>query len=170
MKTGRSWLPTVIVSLVVLVGMIVLLKTNETAREVAGQSALSVFQILTTPFILETSLALLGLCLVIAINHYRQEKDGDEWVYLEQKTPVPNAESNDDPPHRHDAVVWKDKPEIFDETATGLDMMEGYLDLGLAEDAMREWSSLSNDAKSSERAVALRRRALTMSGQNDDAL
>ena len=170
MKIGRSWLPTVIVSLGVLVGVIVLLRTNETAREVAGQSALSVFQILTTPFILETSLALLGLCLVIAINHYRQQNDGDEWVYLEQKTPASNTASNDDPPHRHDSVVWTDKPETFDETAAGLEVVEGYLDLGLAEDALREWSSLPDDAKSSERAIALHRRAVTMSGQNDDAI
>lgn len=170
MKIRRPWIAPLIVSLMVLSAAIMLLKTNETAREVAGESALTIFQVLTTPFVLETALALLGLCIVIAINHHRQKKDGDEWVYLEQKAPSASSEPNDDPPHRHDAVVWHEKPAAFDETATELDVVEGYLDLGLADDALREWSSLPPSASRSERAVAMHIRALAMSGRYEEAI
>ena len=40
--------------------------------------------ILTTPFFMEASFAILGLVIVISLNHWRQHKDGDEFVYLEQ--------------------------------------------------------------------------------------
>lgn len=37
----------------------------------------------TTPFFLEGSFVVLGLTVVVAINHWRQKRDGDELVYLE---------------------------------------------------------------------------------------
>ncbi|MBC8002821.1 MAG: hypothetical protein H7X97_09570, partial [Opitutaceae bacterium] len=40
--------------------------------------------IATTPFFMEASFAILGLITVISINLWRQHKDGDEFVYLEQ--------------------------------------------------------------------------------------
>lgn len=170
MKTHRAWLPPLIWSIVVIAGVLLLMRVNETAREVISQTALTVFQVLTTPFILESVLALLGLCIVIAINHHRQKKEGDGWVYLEQKVPAPEAAHSDDPPHRHEAVVWQEKPAPFDQTAAELDVAEGYLDLGLAEDALRELATLPDEASGDIRAGLLRARALNMSGREDEAL
>jgi hypothetical protein len=51
-----------------------------TAREVVGETALTIFQVLTTPFILELSVAFLGICVVITLNQMRLERDKDEWV------------------------------------------------------------------------------------------
>jgi hypothetical protein len=51
---------------------------------VLGEWLGMVIGVMTTPFFLEASFALLGLSLVILINHWRQKKAGDELVYLEQ--------------------------------------------------------------------------------------
>jgi hypothetical protein len=42
--------------------------------------------IMTTPFFMEASFVILGLVIVIALNSWRQHKDGDDFVYLEQVT------------------------------------------------------------------------------------
>lgn len=170
MKTHRVWLAPLIWSIAIILGVLVLMRVNETAREVILETAVTVLQVLTTPFIMETSLALLGLCIVIAINCYREKKEGDGWVYLEQKLPADDARDTDDPPHRHDAVVWQEKPASFDETATGLDVVEGYLDLGLAEDAWRELSSLPEPVQRNARTILHRVRALAMCGRQAEAL
>lgn len=39
--------------------------------------------ILTTPFFMEASFAILGLLIVIMLNHWRVSRDGDEFVELE---------------------------------------------------------------------------------------
>ncbi len=64
--------------------------------------------LLTTPFVMETSFVILGLLIVVSINHRRRMKDGDDFVFLEQvdDTNVPN--------HLPDQAKWalyRDKPE-----------------------------------------------------------
>ena len=153
-------------SVAVLVAVIVLLKLSPTAREVVGESALTIFQIVTAPFILETSLVLLGLLIVMAINQYRQHKEGDGWVYLQKQEPSQAADTGTmDPPHRHEAVVWGEKPAPFDEAATELEVVEGYVDLGLADDALQELASLPAGLGQTAHAVDLHIRALAIAGQ-----
>lgn len=153
-------------SVAALAAVIVLLKLSPTAREVVGESALTIFQIVTAPFILETSLALLGLCIVMAINHYRQQKEGDGWVYLQKQEPSRAVDKEAmDPPHRHEAVVWGEKPAPFDEAATELEVVEGYVDLGLADDALQELASLPAGLGQTAHAVDLHIRALAIAGQ-----
>lgn len=43
-----------------------------------------VIGVMTTPFFLELSFAIIGLSIVLMINHLRQKRVGDELVYLEQ--------------------------------------------------------------------------------------
>ena len=40
--------------------------------------------VMTTPFLLEASCVVIGLTVVLAINHWRQKRAGDELVYLER--------------------------------------------------------------------------------------
>jgi hypothetical protein len=40
--------------------------------------------IMTSPFFMEASFAVIGLTIVLAINHWRQKRAGDELMYLEQ--------------------------------------------------------------------------------------
>ena len=41
--------------------------------------------IMTTPFFLEASFIFIGLSIVVAINHWRQKRAGDDFVELEVK-------------------------------------------------------------------------------------
>ena len=38
----------------------------------------------TTPFLMEATFVVLGLVIVVLINHWRRKRDGDELVFLEQ--------------------------------------------------------------------------------------
>jgi hypothetical protein len=49
--------------------------------------------IVTTPFLLEGSMIILGFILVILINHWRQRREGDELVYLDEAKDVPKSSS-----------------------------------------------------------------------------
>jgi hypothetical protein len=40
--------------------------------------------IMTSPFFMEASFAVIGLTIVLAVNHWRERKAGDELMYLEQ--------------------------------------------------------------------------------------
>jgi hypothetical protein len=133
----RAWLGTLIWIAVPLAALIIMLCVSQTAREVTTQTAFTLVQFLSTPFILETTVAVFGLCIVFAWNQWRHEKhERDEWVYLE-KTQAPTAEESDGgtPPHRLDAVMWKERPEAFDGTAAALSVIEGFLALDLVADA-----------------------------------
>lgn len=139
--TRRPWLWPVVWTGLTVASVVGLLWLSPTAREVALDSSRSLFLILTTPFIMETMLALIGLCIVMMINLRRQAKETDEWVYLEQ--PEPRADDGTEiPPHRLDAVIWRDKPEAFDALGTELSVIEGYLSLGLDEEALAEFDSM----------------------------
>ncbi|MCW1923812.1 hypothetical protein OKA05_14690 [Luteolibacter arcticus] len=51
---------------------------------VAGEFFARVAGIVTTPFLLEGTLAIVGFILVILINHWRHQREGDELVYLDE--------------------------------------------------------------------------------------
>jgi hypothetical protein len=57
--------------------------------------------ILTTPFFMEASFMLLGLAIVILLNHWRQLRDGDEFIdgepFNDSPQPLDPARTNDDP-------------------------------------------------------------------------
>lgn len=169
-NTRRAWLTPLTWSLTGIIAVVILFRINDTAREIFSETAVTVLQVLTTPFIMEASLALLGLCVVMAINRYRELKEGDEWVYLEQKAASADKTAADDPPHRHEAVVWREKPAPFDAASTALEVVEGYLELGLTDDALRELSSLNNTSQANVRADWHRVRALAMSGRQQEAM
>lgn len=40
--------------------------------------------VLTSPFFMEASFAVIGLTIVLAINHWRQKREGDDFMVLEQ--------------------------------------------------------------------------------------
>ena len=106
----------------------------------------------------------------MAINQYRQHKEGDGWVYLQKQEPSQAADTGTmDPPHRHEAVVWGEKPAPFDEAATELEVVEGYVDLGLADDALQELASLPAGLGQTAQAVDLHIRALAIAGQMPQA-
>ncbi len=93
MNAFRRHLPTLLLAAVIVGAFIFMLSRNEEARGLAFEAAGLVFTFFTTPFVLETTVALCGLILVLHVNQRRLEKEQDEWVEMEvpvRPAPVEN--------------------------------------------------------------------------------
>jgi hypothetical protein len=82
--------------------------------------------ILTTPFFMEASFAILGLVTVISLNIWRRRKDGDEFVYLEQ---VAGPDSPRSLPEHAQWALYRQKP-LDPESPSLLAQAEGALAIG----------------------------------------
>ncbi len=113
---------------------------NETAREVAETTFRTILGFVSTPFILESTVALFALFIVLAINKHRLEKDGDGWVYMmvQEGEPTEGADVPTALAHRMQGTVMTEKPEAVDEVHTERSLIEGYLELGMAAEARKE--------------------------------
>lgn len=56
-----------------------------------GESLGTVAGIMSTPFFMEVSFALLGLLIVVVLNTWRRHKTGDEYVTIEMEEPGKDA-------------------------------------------------------------------------------
>ncbi len=81
------WLESLLWTLSIAVVVIIAAYFNETVREVVVQGLAYLFAFMSTPFVLETTTALVGLAVVIVINNRRLEREGDGWVEMEIKQP-----------------------------------------------------------------------------------
>jgi|JI6StandDraft_1071083.scaffolds.fasta_scaffold97788_3 hypothetical protein len=84
---SSGWLEPVLWALGLVIAITVAAFVNDTAREITLQGAAYLFAFVTTPFLLETSAAFIGICVVFAINGRRIAKEGDGWVVMEVKKP-----------------------------------------------------------------------------------
>jgi hypothetical protein len=67
--------------------------------------------IISTPFLLEIFFVVTGLIIVVGLNHMRQKRDGDEFVYLEQVSdPSAPADPPDDPKPIESGIHASDRP------------------------------------------------------------
>lgn len=82
--------------------------------------------IMTTPFFMETSFIILGLVTVIGMNIWRRNKEGDEFVYLEQVA-GPGVPAN--LPDQAAWAIYREMP-LTAETPTPLTMAEGAFAIG----------------------------------------
>jgi len=82
--------------------------------------------VLTTPFFMEASFICIGLTVVVALNHWRQKRDGEELVYLEQ---LDGPDVPADLPEHAKWAVYREKP-LPGETPTLLAQAEGALAIG----------------------------------------
>ncbi len=82
--------------------------------------------IMTTPFFMEASFSLLGLLIVITLNHWRQHKDGDELVYLDQVT---GSQLSKDLPENSRWAIYHEKP-LIGEAPSLLTQAEGAFTIG----------------------------------------
>lgn len=65
-------------------GLIIgVLCVSKEAQEVAGEAFWNIFRFFTTPFILELSVAIMGLLIVMTYNQWKRSKDAPEWVEME---------------------------------------------------------------------------------------
>jgi hypothetical protein len=113
---------------------------------VAGEFFARVLGFATTPFILEGSLFILGFVIVLTLNQWRQIREGDELVYLEQVT-----EGATGLPDQARWAVYPEKP--LDPTQVSrTDLLEGALAIGDHPQALTLLENMS-DAERGEPAV-----------------
>lgn len=137
--TASRYLWPVIWSTLGTVALVLLLVVSETAREVALDTAAVLISIFATPFILETSIALILLLVVLTYNQWKRNKDGDDWVYMvtheddssEAGQKLPKAITQ-----RLQGVLLPEKPEVLDEAQAVAGVIEGYLELGMPSQAL----------------------------------
>lgn len=119
--------------------------------------------ILTTPFFMEASFAILGLVTVISLNHWRQRKDGDDFVYLEQ---VAGPQVPEDLPEHAKFAVFRDKP-LDGEEPSLLAQAEGAFAIG-DYPAAGEWiGAMDHDELRQPQALRLRLDLAKATGRDD---
>ena len=87
------WLESLVWSLAFVAAVALAAWLNETAREIVMQGLAYLFTFFSTPFVLEASTAFVGLCIVMAINHRRIEREGNGWVEMEIKQTAAEKDS-----------------------------------------------------------------------------
>lgn len=92
-----------------------------------GQWVGTMIGAMTSPFLMEASFFVIGLCIVVLLNHWRRKRAGDEFVYLEQVEPK-DLPGGDVPDHAKWAV-YQEMP-LPGETPSLLTQAEGAMAIG----------------------------------------
>lgn len=108
--------------------------------------------VMTTPFFLETSFVIIGLMVVFALNHWREKRDGDEFVYLEQ---VDGPDVPAGMPEQAKWAVYRDKP-LAGEVPSLQEQAEGALAIGDFESAAESIGAMSEAELKRPGTLALR--------------
>lgn len=82
---GKQILVGVAILCTVAVGFVSLLIYWRRIPGWVGESIGTVVGIMSTPFFMEASFVILGMIIVVALNTWRQRKEGDEFVTIEEK-------------------------------------------------------------------------------------
>lgn len=106
-------------------GILLILAIGRFLPGFAGEWFAALSGIVTTPFFMEASVAILGLLAVLTINHIRHRREGDECVYLEQIVD-PAAENL---PDTAKWAVYRDKP-LPPEAPDLITRIEGAIAIG----------------------------------------
>ncbi len=139
--------------LAILAGITVLILLLALGRHLpglAGEFFARVLGLVSTPFILETSLCILGFVVVMTINYWRQWKDGDELVHLEEVQNPPQ-----DLPGQARWAVYREAP-LEPGTVSPADLLEGALAIGDHEGALEILSSMSDEERADPAVLKLR--------------
>jgi hypothetical protein len=105
---------------------------------VFGEFLALVAGIISTPFLLEIFFLIVGIIIVVGLNHLRQRREGDEFVYLEQ-VDDPNAPA--DLPEKSSFAIYREKP--LEVAPPGpAEAIEGALEIGDHDEAGRMLAEL----------------------------
>ena len=116
--------------------------------------------VVTTPFLLEISFGLFGLTLVLLINHLRQNKSGDELVYLEQ------VEDPAGLPEHASWAVYRDPPLAGEEPSLQA-QAEGALAIGDHQTAAECIAAMPETDLKQPETLALRIELAKATGRGD---
>lgn len=129
----------------------------------AGEFFARILGIITTPFILESSLFILGFVVVLTLNQWRQMREGDEFVYLEQVT--------DSPANLPDQARWAiygSKPLEPGSVSPG-DLLEGALAIGDHAEALSILTGMSDAEREQPEVLRLRLTLAEATGKTEIA-
>ena len=129
-------------ALTFLGGLAAVLVASKEARELAEDSLKTIFGVVTTPFIFESTCALLFIAGLISYNRWRIQKEGDGWVYIvetEAETELPKSLTE-----RLHNTVLSNKPEALDEEQARRSTIEGFLELGMGAQALSEFEPVKS--------------------------
>ena len=124
-------------------GFIVLVWSGTFLPGFLGEAFSKLAGIMWTPVLLDISLFILGLTLVLWLNKYRLERDGDEFVYLEQ---VDGPDIPEDLPPEARSAIYKTAPQNLGDEPT-LASIEGALALDDCAEATSLLLRLSPEAR-----------------------
>lgn len=133
-----------------ITGLLLMLVFGRHLPGVAGEFFARVLGLVTTPFILETTLCILGFVVVMTLNHWRQVRDGDELVYLDQVKDAPA-----DMPGQARWAVYQGEP-LEPGTVEATDLLEGAIAIGDHEAALQILSSMSDAERTAPAVLKLR--------------
>jgi hypothetical protein len=88
------WVGTGIFLAVTVCGGVFAWRSSEVAQEIMAKALMTLVGTLSSPFILETSFACLGLILVLTFNEYRKHRDGPDWVLMEVDEEAPGEKKS----------------------------------------------------------------------------
>lgn len=128
-----------------------------------GEWVGTIIGILTTPFFMEASFAILGLVIVVLLNNWRHQKDGDEFVYLEEVT-GPDVPA--DLPDQAKWAIYHEKPLDVPEPSLR-DRAEGALAIGDHEAAADWIASMELEELEQPEILALRRDLAVATGKSE---
>jgi hypothetical protein len=119
--------------------------------------------VISTPFLMEFSFAALGLLIVVGLNHWRQKKDGDEFVILEQVND-PRAPRN---LPEHSTYAIYQSPPLPGEKPGLRDQAEGALAIRDYEEAARVFAAMDETELRDPAVLALRLDLARATGKSD---
>lgn len=151
--------------LVVAVTVVGLLLGWRSLPGLLGQWIGTMMGIMMTPFFLEASFVILGFIIVIALNVWRRQKDGEELVYLEQ---IEGPGVPRDMPDQAKWAIFKDRPLKGGEP-TLLEQAEGAFALGDYATTAEWISEMNADELHEPDALKLRRDLALATGKMERA-
>lgn len=131
-------------------GVILLLAFGRYLPGVAGEFFARVLGIVSTPFLMEASLCILGFLLVITLNQWRQHREGDELVYLDEVEDAPT-----DMPAQARWALYQ-KPPLEPGDVPAADLLEGAMAIGDHESAAEILAGMSDAERREPEVLKLR--------------
>ena len=123
-------------------GLFLLLVMSTGLPGVAGEFFARIVGIVTTPFLLEASMIILGFIIVILINHWRHQREGgDELVYLDEVRDAPK-----EVPEQARWAIYRSKPLEAGNPALS-DLLEGAVAIGDHESAVEILDTMNDEER-----------------------
>lgn len=126
----------------------------------AGECLGFVIGVMTTPFFMEASFAVVGLTLVLAINHFRRERAGDDFIYLER------VDDETELPEHASWAVYQEEPLVVELPALQV-QAEGAMAIGDHEAAAECFAAMSEEELKQPETLALRLQLARATGREE---